>query len=104
MSSFFPSRFKKGLTTLEALFSLILHEFLKAKRPKCFLLENVKNLRSHDKGKTFDIIMNTLLELDYDVSSSILRARDFGCPQNRERIYIVGFDKQQIKMPKFFIP
>lgn len=46
--------------------------------------------------------MNTLLELDYDVSSSILRARDFGCPQNRERIYIVGFDKQQIKNAENF--
>ncbi|RIY31186.1 DNA (cytosine-5-)-methyltransferase [Psittacicella hinzii] len=69
---------------------------IKAKRPKAFLLENVKNLKSHDKGKTFAVIMETLNDLGYAVSSTILRARDFGVPQNRERIYIVGFDKEQI--------
>ncbi|MCK9428137.1 MAG: DNA (cytosine-5-)-methyltransferase [Acholeplasmataceae bacterium] len=69
---------------------------LKEKRPKSFLLENVKNLVRHDKGKTFKVIKNTLLELGYSVHHKVLRARDFGVPQNRERIYIVGFDKNQI--------
>lgn len=69
---------------------------LKEKRPKSFLLENVKNLVRHDKGKTFKVIKNTLLELGYSVHHKVLRARDFGVPQNRERIYIVGFDKNQV--------
>ncbi|HHC5992862.1 TPA: DNA (cytosine-5-)-methyltransferase [Staphylococcus aureus] len=100
--AFSQAGLKKGFNDTRGTLFFDIARILKAKRPKCFLLENVKNLRSHDKGKTFDIIMNTLLELDYDVSSSILRARDFGCPQNRERIYIVGFDKQQIKNAENF--
>lgn len=70
---------------------------IKEKRPKAFLLENVKNLKGHDKGKTFKVIENTLKELDYAVFNILFKAKDFGVPQNRERIYIVGFDKQQIK-------
>jgi len=69
---------------------------IKEKRPKAVLLENVKNLVSHDKGRTFSVIINTLKEMDYYVDSALLKARDFGLPQNRERIYIVGFDKKQI--------
>ncbi len=69
---------------------------IKAKRPKAFLLENVKNLKGHDKGNTFRIIENTLKDLNYEVFSTTLKAKDFGIPQNRERIYIVGFDKKQI--------
>lgn len=70
---------------------------IKEKRPKAFLLENVKNLKSHDKGKTYNIIESTLKNLGYEVQSTLLKAKDFGVPQNRERIYIVGFDKKQIK-------
>jgi DNA (cytosine-5)-methyltransferase 1 len=61
------------------------------KRPKAFLLENVKNLRSHDKGRTFDVIMRTLREeLGYDVHYKIIDGAHF-VPQHRERIIIVGF-------------
>lgn len=67
---------------------------LKAKKPKAFLLENVKNLVRHDKGKTFKVIYNTLNDIGYDVFYKVLNAKDFGVPQNRERIYIVGFDKK----------
>lgn len=70
---------------------------LKDKRPKAFLLENVKNLKSHNKGKTYKTIIKTLKDLDYEVFTSVLKARDFGVPQNRERIYIVGFDKKQVR-------
>ncbi|RIV16360.1 DNA (cytosine-5-)-methyltransferase [Mycoplasmopsis gallopavonis] len=70
---------------------------LKFKQPKAFLLENVKNLRNHDKGKTFKVIEKTLKELNYEVYSTVLKARDFGVPQNRERIYIVGFHKELVK-------
>lgn len=74
------------------------------KRPKSFLLENVKNLRSHDKGKTFEIIINTLESLNYKVYIMLYKARDFGVPQNRERIYIVGFDKSQVSNYDDFEP
>ncbi|MBY4633688.1 DNA (cytosine-5-)-methyltransferase [Streptococcus suis] len=70
---------------------------LKEKRPKAFLLENVKNLKGHDKGRTFQVIENTLKELDYEVYTILFKAKDFGVPQNRERIYIVGFDKRQVR-------
>lgn len=70
---------------------------LRYKKPKAFLLENVKNLKSHDNGNTYKIIEQTLKSLNYDVSSAILKAKDFGVPQNRERIYIVGFNKDKVK-------
>jgi len=63
---------------------------LEAKRPKAFLLENVKNLRSHDKGKTFKIILSTLRELGYSVHDRVIDAKCM-VPQHRERIYMVGF-------------
>lgn len=75
---------------------------LKDKRPKAFLLENVKNLKSHNSGETFKIIINTLEELNYSVFVCLFKARDFGLPQNRERIYIVGFDKNQVINHKKF--
>ena len=67
---------------------------LKAKRPKAFMLENVKNLCSHDKGNTFRIIMESLDELDYEVYYQILDGQNF-VPQHRERIIIVGFDRKR---------
>lgn len=67
---------------------------LDEKRPKAFLLENVKNLKSHDKGRTWAIIMKTLDELDYEVFPYVLDGQGF-VPQHRERVYIVGFDRQK---------
>lgn len=67
---------------------------LKTKRPKAFMLENVKNLCSHDKGNTFRIIMESLDELDYEVYYQILDGQNF-VPQHRERIIIVGFDRKR---------
>lgn len=75
---------------------------LEGKRPKAFLLENVRNLIKHNDGKTFNVIMDTLRKLDYEVYYSLLKAKDFGVPQNRERIYIVGFDKTQVNNFKDF--
>lgn len=64
---------------------------LKEKRPKAFLLENVKNLKGHDKGHTFKVIMKSLQEsLGYDIHYKVIDARSL-VPQHRERIYIVGF-------------
>ena len=75
---------------------------IKEKQPKAFLLENVKGLTHHDKGKTFKTIINVLEEdLGYTVYSQLLNAKDFGLPQKRERIYIVGFKKEiQFEFPK----
>jgi DNA (cytosine-5)-methyltransferase 1 len=66
---------------------------IEAKRPKAFLLENVKNLTTHDKRKTFEVIRNTLTELDYSIHFRVLDGKYF-VPQHRERIIIVGFDKR----------
>lgn len=67
---------------------------IKAKRPKMFLLENVKGLKSHNNGETMDIILSALKELGYDVHWKILDSHKFGVPQKRERWYCVGFDKK----------
>lgn len=64
---------------------------LKQHRPKAFLLENVKQLVTHDKGRTFETILATLAELGYSYKWKILNALDFGVPQKRERVIIVGF-------------
>jgi len=63
------------------------------KRPKAFMLENVKNLVSHDKGKTFKVISGTLKELGYSIYYKVLDSKHF-VPQHRERIIIVGFNSQ----------
>ena len=65
-----------------------------AKRPRAFLLENVKNLKSHDRGKTWKIITETLDELDYEIFPCVLDGQLFS-PQHRERVFIVGFDRQR---------
>lgn len=67
---------------------------LEAKRPKAFMLENVKNLCSHDKGKTFKVITESLNELGYEVFYKVIDGQDF-VPQHRERIIIVGFDRER---------
>jgi len=70
-------------------------EIIKNKQPKAFFLENVKGLTNHDKGKTLATILNVLRnDLNYFVPEpQIMNAKNFGVPQNRERIYIVGFRK-----------
>lgn len=67
---------------------------LSEKRPKAFMLENVKNLKSHDKGNTWKVITESLEELDYKIFDGIFDGQDF-VPQHRERIVIVGFDKKR---------
>ena len=77
---------------------------LKIKKPMGFLLENVKNLKGHDKGKTFKIIEETLKELGYHTKVKVLNSMEYGnVPQNRERVYIVGF-KNKKYADKFSFP
>ena len=74
---------------------------LKAKQPEAFLLENVKRLTTHDNGNTFAVILDRLNKLGYTVYHKVFNSLDFGVPQNRERIYIVGFRSPiQFKFPK----
>jgi len=68
-----------------------IERILKEKEPPAFLLENVRNLTAHDGGKTFDVITRHLEALGYHVHPKVLNALDFGVPQKRERIFIVGF-------------
>lgn len=82
---------KKGFTDTRGTLFFDIERILLAKQPKAFLLENVKQLKGHDKGRTFQTIIDHLNNAGYKVFYEILKARDFGLPQNRERIYIVGF-------------
>ncbi len=74
---------------------------LKSKKPKAFLLENVKNFTRHDNGNTLKVVINTLEELGYEVQYKVLRSSDYGVPQSRERVYIVGF-RNDIKLRQPF--
>ncbi|MBV6484821.1 MAG: Modification methylase HpaII [Flavobacteriales bacterium] len=80
-------------------------EIIKKHKPKAIFLENVKGLRSHDKGKTLETILNVLRnDLGYFVPEpQIINAKDFGVPQNRERIYIIGF-RQDLNITSFEYP
>lgn len=83
---------KKGRGNLFFYIARIIEE----RQPEGFLLENVKNLKSHDGGKTFKIIEQTLKDLGYHIRPKILNSMKYGnVPQNRERIYIVGFKNKK---------
>ena len=116
---------KKGFEDTRGTLFFDIQKILVHKRPKAFLLENVKQFKGHNKGQTLKTILNVLsgnkkinkkelqgleisdeakealsTSLNYHVEYKVLRAADFGVPQNRERVYIVGFDKDQF--PKNF--
>ena len=73
----------------------------KSKKPNYILLENVKGLLNHEKGKTFQIIINTFRELGYRIDYGVLNSRYFGIPQNRERVFIIGSLREKPR-PKIF--
>lgn len=80
-------------------------KILKEKKPVGFLLENVKNLEGHDNGNTFEVIHKILNKAGYDVKHSVLNSMEYGnVPQNRERIYIVGFLKNTGYIHNFQFP
>jgi DNA (cytosine-5)-methyltransferase 1 len=79
-------------------------EIIDKTRPEAFMLENVKNLKGHDGGKTYRIIKSTLMKLGYKVTEKVLNAKDYGnIPQTRERIFIVGFRSKRV-FNKFRFP
>jgi DNA (cytosine-5)-methyltransferase 1 len=73
-------------------------------KPKAFLLENVAGLLTHDDGKTFQVVLATLSDLGYQIEYKVLNAKDFGVPQKRERIYIIGFNKNKVRNVDFIFP
>jgi len=114
--AFSQAGLKQGFDDTRGTMFFEVQRILAEKRPKAFLLENVKQLRGHNKGKTLETIMTILRgeheqeipadvpmseearnalshKLNYHTEFKVLRAGDFGAPQNRERIFIVGFDK-----------
>lgn len=92
---------RRGFEDARGALFLDVARILKEKRPAAFVLENVRQLRSHDGGRTLRRILETLSELNYQVEHKILNALDFGLPQKRERIFIVGFrEPRAFSFPK----
>lgn len=88
---------RKGFDDTRGTMFFEIERILEYHNPKCFMLENVKGLTNHDKGNTFRV-MRDILEnkLGYKIFYKVLNAKDFGMPQNRERIIIVGFKNHDI--------
>ncbi len=90
---------RKGFEDTRGTLFFDLEKIIETKRPKAFFLENVKNLARHNKGKTLEIMLNILKnKLGYKVKYKVLNSMEYAnIPQNRERIFIVGFDPKQLK-------
>lgn len=93
---------KKGFEDTRGTLFFDIARIVKHHKPKVLFLENVKGFKSHDKGNTFQTLKSTLEDLGYRVFTEVLNAKDFGVPQNRERIYIIAFADNEIdfKHPK----
>ncbi len=92
---------QKGFQDTRGTLFFYITEIIQYHKPKVVLLENVKRLKTHDKGNTYRVIESKLRSLGYAVTSKILAAKDFGVPQNRERIYILAFrDDIQFSFPE----
>lgn len=89
--SFSSAGLRKGFEDTRGTLFFDVARIIKYHTPQIVFLENVKGLVNHDKGNTFRVIKNTLEELGYSVNHKVLNAKDFGLPQNRERIFIVCF-------------
>lgn len=92
---------KRGFEDTRGTLFFYIAQIINYHKPKIVFLENVKGLKSHNKGNTYKTIQNTLEEIGYNVYSKVLNAKDFGVPQNRERIYIIAFlDNVDFSFPK----
>lgn len=99
---FSQAGYKKGFNEARGTLFFNIVKILKEKQPKAFFLENVRHLLKHDDGRTFDIIKNIITkELGYSFYYKIIKASDFGLPQHRARLFMVGFkDKLDFEFPK----
>jgi len=95
--------YRKGFEDKRGNLFFRIKEILEERKPEAILLENVKNLKGHDKGRTFKIIKETLEKLGYHLKVEVLNSMEYGnIPQNRERIFIVGFlDKKKAEAFEF---
>ncbi|MFA7315906.1 MAG: DNA cytosine methyltransferase [Candidatus Paceibacterota bacterium] len=92
---------KKGFADTRGTLFFNVAKIINYHRPKVVFLENVKRFKTHDGGNTFAVIKGTLEEMGYEVYAEVLNAKNFGVPQNRERIYIIGFlGKTNFEFPK----
>lgn len=92
---------KMGLADTRGTLFFDVAKIINYHRPRVVFLENVKRFKTHENGQTFRIVENVLKEMGYTVHAKVLNAKDFGVPQNRERIYIVGFlDKVDFSFPE----
>jgi DNA (cytosine-5)-methyltransferase 1 len=82
---------RKGFDDTRGTLFFDLFQYIDLKRPKYFVLENVKGLVRHDKGNTFKVIMDSLKRLNYTIYHNVLNTKHYGIPQNRERLFIIGF-------------
>jgi DNA (cytosine-5)-methyltransferase 1 len=95
---------KKGFDDIRGTLFFDIVRILDHHKPALVLLENVKGFKSHDKGNTFRVVKQTLEGLGYEVHAEVLNAKEFGVPQNRERIYIVGILRSKTKKDEFLFP
>lgn len=96
---------KEGFSDNRGQIIFHISRILEETKPKCFLLENVKGLVTHDKGKTFRIIIDELNRVGYDVVYKVLTSLDYGVPQMRQRVYIIGINKDlNLPIEKFEWP
>lgn len=116
---------RKGFEDDRGLLVFQFIRLLKEIEPNVFIFENVKGLTNHNNGKTWQIILDEFKSLDYDIHYQILNAKDYGIPQNRERVFVIGFkdknnnfkfpERQELKLkvkdlledtpnPKYYLP
>ena len=95
---------RKGFNDTRGTLFFEIARILKDKRPRYFLLENVKGILSHERGETIETIFRICDELGYDVSWAIYNSKDYGVPQNRERIFIKGYLRGECGSEVLFIP
>lgn len=101
--AFSVAGYRKGFEDTRGTLFFDVAEIIKEKRPKAIFLENVKNLYTHDKGNTFSIIKQTLEDLGYHVFHNVMSPSEYAnIPQNRERIFIICFNKELIPNYKDF--
>ena len=93
---FSQAGFKKGFDDTRGTLFFDIAEILKVKKPKAFFIENVRGLYKHDDGNTFKVIENTIGELGYSFQHFIVKASEYGLPQHRPRLFMVGFKDPSI--------